>query len=172
MGWVVSFTPRLLHPWRNNPLYSLNKRLGGGFKEQINILPLAGFEPRFLARSARSRVHMWPHHGYSTFVIEEASAKFDLHTGNMELSTPSFVLSLFAYQFTPTLHLHSLIFCLTLFGWLRSITFTLTPTSEGNTIFCLLQLFQEGKIVLGKDWLGMTIIGKEKKKERMWCRYI
>jgi hypothetical protein len=60
--WVVSFTTLPLYPRGNSPRYSFDRRLGGlksqsgCWREEKNLLPIPGTEPRLLGLSARSLV--------------------------------------------------------------------------------------------------------------------
>jgi hypothetical protein len=70
--WVVSFTPRLLHPQGNSPWYPLNRRLGGlqsrsgGGGEEKNSQPPPGIEPDNPDRPARSpALYRLSYHGSS-----------------------------------------------------------------------------------------------------------
>ena len=55
---VISFTPWAIYPWRTNPHYELNNRLGepqsqlGCFRGQKSILPLPGTESQFFCNTA------------------------------------------------------------------------------------------------------------------------
>jgi hypothetical protein len=73
------------------------------------------------------------------------------------------------HQFSSTLNLQSIVFGLTPFGWLRSITLTLTHISDGNMLFYLRPLFHEQKMG-EKEGLGTTRkIHKNKRQGRRYC---
>lgn len=54
MGWVISFVPLPLYPWKKSLRYQMNRRLGGPqsrsgcFQQAHSFFFLPGIEPRYL----------------------------------------------------------------------------------------------------------------------------